>query len=202
MAEIKISELEKTTDLNSQCCFPVVSEGTTKRIEYGDLMSLLKIGDVANLNTTDKSNVVAAVNEVNSKAGSSTGDTLPIGAIVEYDGTTVPEGYEEITEIGYSTTERKTGETWINGKPLYRKVVTGQITTSGTSVYPHVSTGIIDLEEIIQIDYMFGYVEERYYSNTKLNYYLDTQDNNDIVVISPSEVGKVTFIIYYTKTTD
>lgn len=64
MAEIKISELEKATDLNSQCCFPVVSEGTTKKIEFGTLADLLKIGDVADLNTTNKSNLVDAVNEV------------------------------------------------------------------------------------------------------------------------------------------
>lgn len=33
--------------------------------------------------------------EVRIKPG---GDTLPIGTIVEYDGTTVPEGYEEVTK--------------------------------------------------------------------------------------------------------
>lgn len=50
------------------------------------------------------------------------GDTLPIGAIVNYNGTTVPEGY---TTVGndYSTTEINTGQTWIDGKPIYRKVI-------------------------------------------------------------------------------
>lgn len=53
------------------------------------------------------------------------GDTLPIGTIVTYDGDTVPSGYEEVNS--YSTTEVKTGDTWIDGKPIYRKVVTGNI---------------------------------------------------------------------------
>lgn len=47
-------------------------------------------------------------------------DTLPIGAIVEYNGDTVPIGYEEVNS--YSTNEVKTGDTWIDGKPIYRKV--------------------------------------------------------------------------------
>ena len=50
------------------------------------------------------------------------GDTLPIGAIVNYNGTTVPEGYESVGN-DYSTTEVNTGKTWIDGKPIYRKVI-------------------------------------------------------------------------------
>ena len=49
------------------------------------------------------------------------GDTLPIGAIVEYDGTTVPSNWEKVND--YSIEEVKTGNTWIDGKPIYRKVV-------------------------------------------------------------------------------
>jgi len=43
MAVVKISELEKTTNLNSQCCFPVVSEGVTKKVEFGDFKELLDV---------------------------------------------------------------------------------------------------------------------------------------------------------------
>ena len=57
------------------------------------------------------------------------GDTLPIGTIVTYDGDTVPSGYEEVNS--YSTTEVKTGDTWIDGKPIYRKVITAQMATAG-----------------------------------------------------------------------
>ena len=41
-------------------------------------------------------------------------DTLPIGSIVEYDGDTVPIGYEEVNS--YSTNEVKTGDTWIDSE--------------------------------------------------------------------------------------
>lgn len=50
------------------------------------------------------------------------GDVLPVGATFEYDGNEVPEGYEQVEDSNtYSTTEQKIG-TWINGKPIYRKV--------------------------------------------------------------------------------
>jgi hypothetical protein len=52
------------------------------------------------------------------------GDTLPIGAIVDFDGDIVPEGYEEVNDGCnniYSTEETVIG-TWIDGSPVYRKV--------------------------------------------------------------------------------
>lgn len=48
-------------------------------------------------------------------------DTLPEGSIIEYEGTTVPSGWEEVQD--YSTEEINTGKKWINGKPIYRAVV-------------------------------------------------------------------------------
>lgn len=51
------------------------------------------------------------------------GDTLPIGSEIDYDGQTAPAGWQEVDDPNvYSTSETKIG-TWINGKPLYRKVV-------------------------------------------------------------------------------
>lgn len=60
------------------------------------------------------------------------GDTLPIGTIVEYDGTTVPTNWEKVND--YSTEEVKTGETWIDGKPIYRKVISLTASTSTKSL--------------------------------------------------------------------
>lgn len=48
-------------------------------------------------------------------------DTLPIGTIVDYDGDTVPDGWEEIPD--YSEEEIDTGEKWIDGKSIYQKVI-------------------------------------------------------------------------------
>ena len=48
-------------------------------------------------------------------------DSLPTGAIVDYDGTTLPDGWVEYND--YSESEINTGKSWIDGKPIYRKVV-------------------------------------------------------------------------------
>lgn len=57
-------------------------------------------------------------------------DTLPVGAEVDFDGNEVPSGWTAIES--YSTNEVKTGENWIDGKPLYRKVITGTLDSSGS----------------------------------------------------------------------
>lgn len=50
-------------------------------------------------------------------------DTLPVGTEVDYDGSTIPEGWEEVDDPNeYSTNEVRVG-TWIDGKPLYRKTI-------------------------------------------------------------------------------
>lgn len=54
--------------------------------------------------------------------------------------------YEELEDMSkYSTTETKIG-TWINGKPLYRKVCIIQNVTLGSTV--NVSHNVSDVEEI------------------------------------------------------
>lgn len=73
------------------------------------------------------------------------GDTLPIGAIVEYDGTTVPTNWEKVND--YSTEEVKTGETWIDGKPIYKKTI--QFTTSATGKHS-IKHNISNLDTIIE----------------------------------------------------
>lgn len=65
---------------------------TVVNTNYGE------VGDITTLTTTDKTNVVSAVNEL--KSG----------------------------EV-YSTSETLTNKVWTDGKPIYRKVVTGTTTT-------------------------------------------------------------------------
>lgn len=64
------------------------------------------------------------------------GDVLPVGTEIDIASTaTIPAGWEEVDdkyEI-YSTDERCIGR-WIDGKPLYRKVLSYSI--SGQSAYP------------------------------------------------------------------
>lgn len=72
------------------------------------------------------------------------GDALPINSIFEYDGDTVPEGYEQV--LDYSTTEQRIG-TWIDGKPLYRKVIQHMGLTANSVI----SIGSIENSNILRI---------------------------------------------------
>lgn len=72
-------------------------------------------------------------------------DTLPIGTIVDYDGEEVPEGWEEYGTDDYSTEEIFTGKHWIDGKPIYRKVVEHIVGQSWK-----------DVEGISNIEHCFG----------------------------------------------
>lgn len=102
----------------------------------------------------------------------------------------------------YSTEEQVIGK-WIDGKPLYSKTIEEQITSYGEGTYPHMTTSISNLKEVINIEYIFNYGSNyEYYSSTNLNMYLSKESNNDIVFIAPENPGKITITIYYTKTTD
>lgn len=55
-------------------------------------------------------------------------DTLPIGTELDFDGevSDIPDGWQQTTDVNtYSTNEIKTGKTWVDGKPIYRKTLTG-----------------------------------------------------------------------------
>ena len=58
-------------------------------------------------------------------------DGMPVGSQVEFTGSTIPTGWEEVND--YSTTEMDTGKKWIDGKSIYRIVFTG--TTSSSQNY-------------------------------------------------------------------
>lgn len=64
-----------------------------------------------------------------------TRDTVPEGAEVDYNGETVPTGWEEVPsyEHIYSTSEVKTNKKWIDGKPIYRKTFTDTYPSSSTT---------------------------------------------------------------------
>ena len=76
-------------------------------------------------------------------------DTLPVGAIVEFDGSTIPDGWTDIGNnqikktsqyieggaslSSYFTDEIDTGMKWIDGKPIYRKVIVDTLGTTNGS---------------------------------------------------------------------
>lgn len=138
------------------------------------------------------------------------GDTLPIGTEIDYDGQSVPAGWQEVDDPNvYSTTETKVG-TWIDGKPIYRRVL-DELTTNSTAfteqIY-NISSGIRDL---IRFD---GFIKpDNYGTKVSLNYYynsstygctyFDNIDNNLRLRILSNYTSKpFVVVLEYTKTTD
>ena len=115
----------------------------------------------------------------------------------------------------YSTTEQVTGEYWIDGKPIYRKVFVDTVpTTAGTStrisigasVDKAINIGGFFLNNENKVSYPIGYIGA---TNTPLSYVMatvrtdgDTTAPNTIQYASSYNNGTIYFIIEYTKTTD
>lgn len=126
------------------------------------------------------------------------GDTLPIGTEVDYDGQTAPAGWQEIDDPNvYSTTEKRIG-TWIDGKPLYRKVVQGSLTLSPQT---WVDTDIVDSTIDLLINAKSFYAG----SNTAvLEINANRTSDGKIQVLSTlsTTTYPTAILLEYTKTTD
>ena len=140
-------------------------------------------------------------------------DTLPVGTEVDYDGETVPTGWTEVADPNtYSTDEVRIG-TWIDGKPLYRKVVettTPVVSTEGTLVNKSVSVGVSNVD-FIYIDKAIiigggNYNANAVVSNMAFTYGVRFEVNPSNITIYGNSTtfsnlpAKV--VVEYTKTTD
>ena len=139
-------------------------------------------------------------------------DSIPANGIIDFDGDVVPEGYEKVEDKGevYSTEEQKIG-TWIDGKPLYRKVI--------SSTLPKVTTENVEAKKTVSIDADIGtgFIETAYCNKDNqmlpmpfiftggqvIKSYIDL--NGTIILSSNTTYTNdqpVTIIVCYTKTTD
>lgn len=114
---------------------------------------------------------------------------------------------EEVLDV-YSTTEQRIG-TWTNGKPLYRKVITGT-KVSGTELAITVDNNLDEIVmtyggRLIRTDLNRGYAIPVYESS---NVYVRVelkQDTKQIAIVSSTgqySNGNVSIVVCYTKTTD
>ena len=110
----------------------------------------------------------------------------------------------------YSTTEQVVG-TWTNGKPLYRKTVTGTTTASSTEYTIQKSSISADLEDYCLIQGIVKTPNSQMWHNVP--YYKEATDfanyftgsgSGNLILQSGTIYGFGNFImqVYYTKTTD
>jgi hypothetical protein len=87
----------------------------------------------------------------------------------------------------YSTLEVLTGDTWIDGKPIYRKVVPITIPSTGNSASS--AHNISNLGSVVRLYGTTGYDNSGYVRNLTTNYYGDAQWDCNILLNSASNIG-------------
>ena len=130
-------------------------------------------------------------------------DSMPVGTIVDYDGeaSDIPTGWENVGN-DYSTTEVNTGKTWINGKPIYRKTLYLEASTTTqnipiTNVANNISQIWIDVSNS---NYSQGGIISDWETSGR---YRITIDSGAIYYVCSNNSYKDGYITFnYTKTTD
>lgn len=158
-------------------------------ITYQNKVALNTNQDIADVNKCNASDLNEIKDVVNNNAAITLQNQTQIGDF-------------EDGEV-YSTSEVITNKTWINNKPIYRKVFTGTLTKNVTLTIAHnisnlgvitsISGTLDDGVEILLMPYF----------NTAMtvasNIYIDT---TNIYVTSKAQSGDVTVVVEYTKTSD
>ena len=149
---------------------------------------------------------------ISEAAKSGGGDTIPVGSEFNYDGTTVPEGFEQVSDPkSYSTEEQRIG-TWIDGKPIYRKYLSFNLST--TIIYNDYKHNISDIDYIIKVEGS-AYDGLEFYimpaalpsdNVTKYGVAIQSITKTNVHIYSGTENKanniNVKMFVYYTKTTD
>lgn len=137
-------------------------------------------------------------------------DNLPVGSVVAFDGDEIPYGYEEVEEYipTYSTEEQRVG-TWINGKPLYRKVLS--LLSPNSKTLQSIDTGVTGIERFIKIEASIdtglsanGVIFANYYIGSSSIFYVKGYKDKVQSFTSESTMLQkdMIIIIEYTKITD
>ena len=119
------------------------------------------IGNLSNLTTASKTNLVSAINEVDANCDSNSSsiatNTLAIGDLTSLNTTVKTDLVSAINEVNtkvdaYSTSESLTSKVWVDGKPIYRKVIVD--TTSRNAGNYNIAHGITGIENISRLEVM------------------------------------------------
>ena len=153
------------------------------------------------------------IHELTNLSEISTNDELPIWD--NSAGATKKVSVEELslavnnTVNSYSTEEVNTGKKWIDGKPIYKKVI--DLGNLPNATVKRVNTNITDLAKVVSLQGMANIANTDYFfplplpSKTNVNEVVNMYHYNSQIVIE-SGVDRSTWIgvatIEYTKTTD
>ena len=120
----------------------------------------------------------------------------------------VSDKYSDTPKDIYSTDEVVTDKVWIDGKPIYRKVVTQTITTSSSE---NIISGF-DISLIDNIISFYGSIKQPSGTITPISYSASEEDgaficmskarNSFVLYTKAYGAGDVILIVEYTKTTD
>lgn len=177
----------------------------------------VKISELPSASSVTSSDVVPIVQGGTTKQANlgivASAGGVPTNSIMQYDGNTIPTGYEEVNGFdNYSTTEHVVG-TWIDGKPVYEiTIVNYSVTLSNNSAL--IGQLNVSVDHFVSVDWAVGtpaaqnnawrtgYLSSDYYSgvqvsmvNGEYNIYIFAKDS----ITNPI---KVMATIRYTKSTD
>lgn len=165
-------------------------------ITYANKVALNENPDIADINKVKADDM----NEIKSVVNNNAGETNTNAT--------------NITNLQtYSTSEVNTGKIWTDGKPIYRKVVTGTLPgftpSSGGTDDGNVAHGISNFNEFISISGKILYSNTWYAfpvlgSNQKMTAIRTVNSTNIVLRAADSWAAgpPVQFIIEYTKTTN
>lgn len=203
---IDLTDYAKKEYVDEQISNIEVSGGYSLPIASTDTLGGIKVG--ANLTIDEDGTLNATASSTGD--GSVMVDTVPIGTVILYDGEEIPDGYEEVENYipTYSTEEQVIG-TWINGKPLYRKVLS--LLSPNSKAVQNIDTGVTGIERFIKIDASIdtglgsnGVIFANYHVSSGSSFYV--RGYGDKVQSFTGESAMLqkdmVIIIEYTKTTD
>lgn len=107
----------------------------------------------------------------------------------------------EIVNDIYSTSEIKTNKIWIDGKPIYRKVVqTDNVAFSNSGTL--ISTGMLNVDSIIKINLSMLFADGNWYTHWHFTDITYKKDTNQVLLYTDSSATftRVYVILEYTKT--
>ena len=166
---------------------------------------LVQSNNVNDINTS----LIAIRRELNNNSGSSSMSDVNVNVDVNYNvadviesGNSLPVTSNAVADaLSYSTTEVNTGKKWIDGKTIYRIVVSGTTSIDGVNVVADLSS--YNISEIVLLQQVYEdiyFLQGNYYSSgtNRLRCLIRKSDLNVLIDAYADVYYKV--FIEYTKT--